>query len=173
MLWGLGLKILIDNRPIRAARAFWTRYSQVNWALVDQAFVSGCNFLTGILLARYLGIEEFGSYVLAWIFVDCLAAIALAGFIQIVADPETGRMMIEPPPRNVTALIMAVSFPFFIVISVKRLHDLNASGLFAIVLLFPPASLVATILLGIIPGKPGPNRFGEAADVLPEPAAGD
>ena len=112
-------------------------------------------------------------YWLAWIFVDCLAAIALAGFIQVVADPETGRMMIEPPPRNVTALIMAVSFPFFIVISVKRLHDLNASGLFAIVLLFPPASLVATILLGIIPGKPGPNRFGEAADVLPEPAAGD
>ena len=35
-----------------------TRYSQVNWALVDQTMVSGVNFLTGILLARYLGISE-------------------------------------------------------------------------------------------------------------------
>lgn len=35
--------------------------------------MSGCNFLTGILLARYLGIEEFGSYVLAWIFVEFAA----------------------------------------------------------------------------------------------------
>jgi uncharacterized membrane protein YhaH (DUF805 family) len=111
-------------------------------------------------------------YWLAWIFVDCVAAIVLAGFIQVVADPETGRMMIEPPPRNITALIMAVSLPFFIVISVKRLHDLNASGLFAIALLFPPASIVATILLGILPAKPGPNRFGEAADVPPVQTAG-
>lgn len=111
-------------------------------------------------------------YWLAWIFVNCLAAIVLAQYIQVVADPESGRMMIEPPPNRIYALIMAVSMPFIIVISVKRLHDLNASGLFAITLLFPLVGLVATILLGIMPGNPGPNRFGEAADVLPEPAAG-
>ena len=32
----------------------------INWALADQAMLSGINFLTGILLARYLGITEFG-----------------------------------------------------------------------------------------------------------------
>jgi len=42
------------------------RYRHANWALADQVMVSGVNFLTGILLARYLGIEEFGRFTLAW-----------------------------------------------------------------------------------------------------------
>lgn len=38
------------------------------WSLADQALVSGCNFLTGILLARFLGLEAFGAYVIAQIY---------------------------------------------------------------------------------------------------------
>jgi O-antigen/teichoic acid export membrane protein len=45
------------------------RHSPINWALADQTLVSGVNFLTGILLARYLGIEEFGRYTLVWMSV--------------------------------------------------------------------------------------------------------
>jgi O-antigen/teichoic acid export membrane protein len=45
------------------------RHSHINWALADQTLVSGVNFLTGILLARYLGIEEFGRYTLVWMSV--------------------------------------------------------------------------------------------------------
>ncbi len=48
---------------------FTRRYSHVNWALADQAMVSGSNFVTGILLARTLGITEFGRFTLAWIVV--------------------------------------------------------------------------------------------------------
>ena len=33
--------------------------------------------------------------------------------------------------------------------------------LFSIFLVFPVFSFVATILIGFIPGTPGPNRFGE------------
>ena len=40
-----------------------------NWALADQIVVSGSNFLSNIFLARMLGIEEFGRYVLAWAIV--------------------------------------------------------------------------------------------------------
>lgn len=47
----------------------WTRFAQLNLALIDQALVSGVNFLTGILLARYLGIKEFGVFSLAWMAV--------------------------------------------------------------------------------------------------------
>lgn len=50
-------------------REFITRHSRVNWALADQAMVSGVNFLTGILLARYLGLHEFGVFTLAWMSV--------------------------------------------------------------------------------------------------------
>jgi len=45
------------------------RHSHVNWALADQVMVSGSNFLTGILLARYLGLEAFGVFTLAWMAV--------------------------------------------------------------------------------------------------------
>ncbi len=54
---------------IQLAARLWTRYSHVNWALADHAMVSGTNFLTGILLARYLGLEEFGRFTLAWMAV--------------------------------------------------------------------------------------------------------
>jgi len=35
-------------------------------ALVDQGLVSGANFITNVLLARALGIKEFGVFALAW-----------------------------------------------------------------------------------------------------------
>ncbi len=42
------------------------RYRHFNLALADQVMVSGANFLTGILLARFLGISGFGEYTLVW-----------------------------------------------------------------------------------------------------------
>lgn len=40
------------------------RHRHANWALIDQALVSGSNFVTGVLLARVLGPEGFGMFVL-------------------------------------------------------------------------------------------------------------
>ncbi len=45
------------------------KYKHVNWALIDQGLVSGVNFITGILLARYLGLYEYGVYTLLWVTV--------------------------------------------------------------------------------------------------------
>ena len=45
------------------------KYSHVNWAIADQSMVSGVNFLTGIILARYLGLTEYGIFTLAWMAV--------------------------------------------------------------------------------------------------------
>ena len=52
--------------------ALWKRYRHLNWAMADQGMVSAVNFLTGLLLARYLGLEEFGRYTLAWMAVEFL-----------------------------------------------------------------------------------------------------
>jgi len=57
------------NGAVTGIRNFTLRYSQVNWALADQAMVSGVNFLTGILLARYLGLAEYGRFTLVWMAV--------------------------------------------------------------------------------------------------------
>ena len=46
-----------------------TRHRHLNWALTDQTMVSGVNFLWAIILARFLGLEEFGRFSLAWMAV--------------------------------------------------------------------------------------------------------
>ena len=44
-------------------------YSSTILALTDQAVVSGSNFLIGIVLARVLGIDDYGLFVLLWMMV--------------------------------------------------------------------------------------------------------
>jgi len=39
------------------------------WALADQGIVSGTSFLTNLMLARFMGLHEFGIFVLAWMSV--------------------------------------------------------------------------------------------------------
>lgn len=54
------MKYLID---------FTKRHSYVNWGVADQIIISGSNFAIGLLLARVLGISEFGRFALAWMVV--------------------------------------------------------------------------------------------------------
>jgi len=63
-------------------RNFIGRYSQINWALVDQAMVSGVNFFTGIILVRYLGLEEFGRFTLVWLIILFFNSIQFAAVIS-------------------------------------------------------------------------------------------
>ncbi|MFI8741202.1 hypothetical protein [Stutzerimonas zhaodongensis] len=51
-------------------KTLFARGAQWNWALLDQALVSGTNFLMGVLLVRYLGFEQYGLFVLAWMAVQ-------------------------------------------------------------------------------------------------------
>ncbi len=52
------------------AVAVTQRVSQLNWVLLDQALVSGSNFVVGLLLVRYMGLEQYGQYVLLWMGVQ-------------------------------------------------------------------------------------------------------
>lgn len=54
---------------LRRALKLIRRTNDVNWALADQAVVSGSNFITGIITARTLGVEDFGQFSLAWLVV--------------------------------------------------------------------------------------------------------
>jgi O-antigen/teichoic acid export membrane protein len=57
------------------------------WALSDQAVVSGTNFLTNVMLARFMGLGEFGVFALAWmsvLFVNSLqSALVVAPMMSI------------------------------------------------------------------------------------------
>lgn len=63
------------RRTSRALNKWIRDHQHVNWALIDQGMVSVINFLTGILLARYLGLAEFGVFTLAWIAVEFVIGI--------------------------------------------------------------------------------------------------
>lgn len=53
----------------RQSKELANRFAHINWALADQAIVSGTNFATTVLVARFLGIEELGRFALAWLAV--------------------------------------------------------------------------------------------------------
>ncbi|MGA2538648.1 MAG: hypothetical protein ABSF53_21755 [Terracidiphilus sp.] len=62
------------------------------WALTDQAVVSATNFLTNVMLARFMGLREFGVFVLAWmsvVFVNSLqTALIIAPMMSIGPQQE-------------------------------------------------------------------------------------
>jgi len=62
---------------------------------LDQAIVSGSNFILGILLARNLGIEGYGYYSLIWLVVLFFSSMQLASLIS--------PMMSLGPKKNIIA----------------------------------------------------------------------
>ena len=49
-------------------------------------------------------------------------------------------------------------------LSVKRVHDLGKPGAYALALFVPLVSYVAFVILCVMPGEPGPNRYGETTN---------
>lgn len=68
---------------IRRILDLLNRLAHMNWALADQAVVSGTNFATTILIARFLGVEEFGRFALAWLAIYFSQNLQIA----LVIDP--------------------------------------------------------------------------------------
>jgi O-antigen/teichoic acid export membrane protein len=65
-----------------------------SWALGDQAVVSGTNFLTNVMLARFMGLTEFGVFALAWmsmLFVNSLQSALIIAPMMSVAPKQEGK----------------------------------------------------------------------------------
>ncbi|MCB1508164.1 MAG: DUF805 domain-containing protein [Hyphomicrobiaceae bacterium] len=94
--------------------------------------------------------------------------VALVGMtLEVVPDPETGGFVPAFSPFG--GLVVGISFFSSFAIAIKRLHDVNMPGWFAVVLVIPVLSVAFTLGLGLPRGTQGPNRFGPAADIMPEP----
>ena len=86
--------------------------------------VSGVNFLTAILLARYLGIEEFGRFTLAWMVVLFIINIQYAMIIAPMMSTGPKQSAAERPAYHgavVAQQIVVSVFFFFAVLSGVRL----------------------------------------------------
>lgn len=74
------------------------RLKPTHWVLADQAVVSGCNFLVGLLLARYLGVHGFGQWTLVLgvvLYVNTIAGaliwLPMLTIVPSMSDPVQGR----------------------------------------------------------------------------------
>ena len=86
------------------------RYSHLNWALVDQTMVSGVNFLTGILLARYLGIEEFGRFTLVWMSVLFVNSIQYAMISSPMMSIGPKQLEVDTPAYYGAIIVQQIVF---------------------------------------------------------------
>lgn len=99
-----------------------------------------------------------------WLSVFFLVVLLAASGIFVI-DPNTEQMVLNFGPLQ--SFIYMASSISSITISIKRLHDLNMTGFFALGLLIPPIAVILTIWLGVRKGDDKPNRFGWASDVMP------
>jgi len=113
------------------------------------------------LFARFDGRIGREIFWLANILLVCLLGILLRPSMEIT--PET--VHIDGTPTTIVILLLgAVSS---LAVAAKRFHDVNLTGLAAASLLVPVISILAMIVIGLMPGTNGPNRFGAARDVPP------
>ena len=96
---------------------------------------------------------------------NILLVAVLALFVRPVVDPQTSQVSVDLGDFGAVALLFAVVSS--LAVGAKRLHDFGASGLFAGLLVVPLLSLIVTVVIGIVPGTRGPNRYGEASDRPP------
>ena len=61
---------------------------------------------------------------------------------------------------SITSFIAFIMLWPYFALGAKRCHDVGWHGFFAITLAIPLLQLVAFIALCLIPGNPGPNRYG-------------
>lgn len=98
---------------------------------------------------------------MAYIFLIALNSVLVA---QVVGGEHASFHDLAVAVAPVLGLVTLYSN---IAVSVKRLHDLDANGLFALALLIPFVNILFTIWVGIPPGTRGPNRYGALVDAPP------
>lgn len=73
---------------------------------------------------------------------------------------DTNEVLLPDHMMSQFFMIMLASLYVTFAISVKRLHDLGAPGLVAVVFVFPVIGILAFLLLGILKGQPHDNKYG-------------
>lgn len=75
----------------------------------------------------------------------------IAGFLDV---------MLFGAPSFLALAAMAALLAPGIAVTARRLHDFNANGWIAVAAVVPYLGWIATIVIGLIPGKPGENQYG-------------
>jgi len=106
-------------------------YKHLNWVLLDQVVVSGANFATTIIVARFLGVDGFGYFSLAWMAVLFMSGIQAALIISPMMSIEPKIEAIQKKSyygvvflqQFLLALFIAFSIYICLKISAYFFHD--------------------------------------------------
>jgi uncharacterized membrane protein YhaH (DUF805 family) len=96
--------------------------------------------------------REYWKFVL----VNIIIGVVLAIVSNIIRDPGV-----------IQTLFLLANVVFGLAVAIRRLHDADLSGWWALIGLIPILGAVALVILLILPGRPTENRYGP----VPTPAA--
>ncbi len=99
-----------------------------------------------------------------WLTYLIIIAVQSAVLSQIVGEEEAS---FHPLAASIGPIVLAVTLYVTLAVSVKRLHDVGYGGFLAVALFIPFVNIGFTIWLGILPGTPAPNQYGDAPDISP------
>lgn len=110
----------------------------------------------------------FLGAILVCVISNLFGLAAIGADVQVIDDFDAWQVMMTPDPlvAALAAVVGGLAFWASLALAAKRWHDVGATGWLALIALIPGASFALFVLLCLIPGNAGPNRFG------PDPRAG-
>lgn len=99
------------------------------------------------------------AYFLAIMLVTIVVVFPYYRFLLVPEDSEAAAMW-----GTIFVLVFAASLWPHVALSVKRFHDFNREGFFAIALFIPVVSIITFFILCLYPGDKGANRFGSVTN---------
>ena len=108
------------------------------------------------LFFRFSGRVSRAAYFLAGLLLAVVQAFLLYRFTLSPEDSAAGQMW-----EAAFWVTVVISIWSNVALGVKRLHDIGRPGILSIALFIPVVSIAAFVALCLIPGNPGPNRYGQ------------
>lgn len=107
------------------------------------------------LFFGFSGRVSRAAYFLAGLLLAVIQAFLLYRFTLVPEDSTAGQVW-----AMAFWVVVLASLWSNVALGVKRLHDFDKPGLYAVSLFIPIVSILVFILLCVFPGTEGPNRYG-------------
>jgi Predicted membrane protein len=125
-----------------------------DWKAVHRGKVVGTSNFTWLFFSISGRISRW-VYFLATMLLSVIAVIPL--YKSMIAPLGSAEYEMW---NMIFALVFLGSLWPHVALSVKRFHDFNREGYFAVTLFIPVLSILAFLILCLYPGDPGANRYG-------------
>lgn len=117
------------------------------------------------LFFGFSGRIDRSVYALAGLLIFTVQAFIVYRYLQPLLDTlangdfDPAETLALSPMTNLQSGFFLLGQLLHIALAAKRIHDFGRSGFFAILFMF--AGLIAYIALCLVPGTPGPNKYGQ------------